>query len=44
MTDLCRSCCKIFCKNRDSVNECKEKRTFVEAKILDTPERKNNDN
>lgn len=39
MTDLCRNCCKIFCKNRDSLQECNNKVTFLQAGILDQPKR-----
>ena len=38
MTD-CRNCAKIFCKNRDNVYDCNEEITFVQAGVLDKPER-----
>lgn len=37
MTDLCRNCCKIFCEYRDSLTECNNKVTFLQAGILDRP-------
>lgn len=44
MTDLCRNCCKIFCKDRDCLQECNQKVTFLQAGILDKPERIENKN
>lgn len=38
--EICRNCAKIFCENRDDVYECNEKITFVQANILNKPERK----
>lgn len=40
--EICRNCAKIFCENRDDIYECNEKITFVQANILDKPERKGN--
>ncbi len=37
MTDLCRNCCKIFCRYRDSRMECNDKVTFLQAGIIDRP-------
>ncbi len=37
MAELCRNCCKIFCEHRDSLMECNNKVTFLQAKIIDRP-------
>lgn len=37
---MCRSCAKLFCKYRDKKKECSEKITYVQANILDKPERR----
>lgn len=42
MSINCTTCCKIFCKKRDSIEECKEKISFFDANIINTPERKEN--
>lgn len=34
---LCRNCAKMFCENRDNLEECNEKVTFLQANILDQP-------
>ena len=42
MSINCTTCCKIFCKKRDSLEECREKISFFDANIINTPERKEN--
>ena len=33
MQKVCRNCCKIFCKQRDTVTECNKQITFVRQMI-----------
>lgn len=37
MSSLCYNCCKLLCKDRDGLEECSEKVTFLQAGIIDQP-------
>ena len=37
MSSLCYNCCKLLCKDRDSLEECSEKITFLQTGIIEQP-------
>ena len=37
MNSLCYNCCKLLCKDRNGLEECSEKITFLQAGIIDQP-------
>lgn len=39
MSSLCYNCCKLLCKDRNSLEECSEKITFLQAGIIEQPKR-----
>ena len=44
MNNLCRCCCKIFCKYRDNVTECNKQITFVTQMLQKIDKEANNEN
>lgn len=39
MSSLCYNCCKLLCRDRNSLEECSEKITFLQAGIVEQPKR-----
>ena len=41
---FCNDCCKVFCPRKSvDITHCDQKLTYVQAGIIDQPERKNNE-